>query len=64
LLLKAAGISKGSANAFSTKVGQVTRAQIKEIAQVKMPDLNAVNIEGAMLMIEGAARSMGITVVD
>lgn len=64
LLLKAAGVSKGSANAFSTKVGQVTRAQIKEIAQVKMPDLNAVDIEGAMLMIEGAARSMGITVVD
>lgn len=64
LLLKAAGVQKGSANAFMTKVGQVTRAQVREIAQVKMPDLNAVNIEGAMAMIEGAARSMGITIID
>ncbi|NLV74892.1 MAG: 50S ribosomal protein L11 [Chloroflexi bacterium] len=64
LLLKAAGVAKGSANPFSTKVGRVTKAQVREIAQIKMPDLNAVDIEGAMEMVEGTARSMGITVVE
>ncbi|MHB9033696.1 MAG: 50S ribosomal protein L11 [Anaerolineae bacterium] len=64
LLLKAAGVSKGSANPFASKVGRVTKAQVREIAQIKMPDLNAVDLEGAMLMVEGTARSMGITVVD
>lgn len=64
LLLKAAGVPKGSANPFANKVGKVTKAQIREIAQIKMPDLNAIDIEGAMRMVEGTARSMGITVVD
>lgn len=64
LLLKAAGVAKGSPNPFTTKVGRVTKAQVREIAQAKMPDLNAVDLEGAMLMIEGTARSMGLTIVD
>jgi large subunit ribosomal protein L11 len=64
LLLKAAGIRKGSAVPNAEKVGTVTRAQVREIAELKMPDLNAVNIEGAMLQIEGSARSMGIIVTD
>ena len=46
------------------KVGKVTRAQVKEIAELKMKDLNAINIEGAMKQVEGTARSMGITVTD
>jgi large subunit ribosomal protein L11 len=62
LLLKAAGLEKGSGEPHSNKVGKVTRSQIKEIAEMKMPDLNAVNIEGAMKMIEGTARNMGIVV--
>ncbi len=62
LLLKAAGIEKGSGEPHSNKVGKVTRNQIKEIAEMKMPDLNAANIEGAMKMIEGTARNMGIVV--
>ena len=62
LLLKAAGVEKGSAEPTREKVGEVTKAQIKEIAELKMRDLNAVDIEGAMRMIEGTARSMGITV--
>lgn len=64
LLRKAAGVSKGSGEPNRDKVGKVTRAQVKEIAETKMKDLNAINIEGAMLQIEGTARSMGITVVD
>ncbi len=64
LLRKAAGIEKGSAAPNKDKVGKVTRAQIREIAELKMKDLNAINIEGAMRQIEGTARSMGITVVD
>jgi large subunit ribosomal protein L11 len=63
LLLKAAGQAKGSAQARNQPVGSVTREQIREIAQLKMKDLNAVDIEGAMKQIEGSARSMGITVV-
>jgi len=62
LLLKAAGVDKGSAEPNSIKVGRVTRQQVREIAETKMKDLNAVDIEGAIRMIEGTARSMGITV--
>ena len=64
LLLKAAGVPKGSAQPLSVKVGSVTRAQVREIAQLKLKDLNALNVEGAMLMIEGTARSMGITITE
>lgn len=64
LLLKAAGIQKGSGNSKTTIVGKVTKAQIKEIAEYKMPDLNANDIEAAMKIIEGSARNMGIKVVD
>lgn len=62
LLRKAAGIEKGSGNPLKDKVGKVTKAQIREIAQKKMPDLNAEDIEAAMKIIEGTARSMGIKV--
>jgi len=64
LLKKAAGIIKGSGTPNKDKVGKVTRAQIKEIAQTKLPDLNAANIESAMRMIEGSAKSMGLEVVE
>lgn len=64
LLLKAAGIKKGSANSKTTIVGSITRAQLKEIAEYKLPDLNCVDIEAAMKIIEGSARNMGITVKD
>ena len=63
LLKKAAGIIKGSAEPNRDKVGKVTPQQVKEIAELKMPDLNAVDIEGAMQIIAGTARSMGIEVV-
>ena len=64
LLKKAAGIEKASGEPNREKVGTVTRAQIREIAGTKMRDLNAIDIEGAMLQIEGSARSMGITVEE
>ena len=64
LLKKAAGIIKGSGTPNKEKIGKVTRAQIKEIAQTKMPDLNAASVESAMRMIEGSAKSMGLDVVD
>jgi len=64
LLLKAAKIEKGSAESNRAKVAQVTKAQVREIAQLKMPDLNANDIEAAMRMVAGTARSMGITVVE
>ena len=64
LLKKAAGIIKGSGEPNKTKVGQVTREQIMEIAKTKKPDLNAVDLEGAMKTIEGTARSMGITIIE
>ena len=64
LLKKAAGIEKGSAQANREKVGKVTRAQVREIAELKMKDLNALDIEGAMHQIEGTALNMGIQVVD
>ena len=62
LLRKAAGVEKGSGEPNREKVGSVTQDQVREIAEIKMKDLNAVNIEGAMLQIEGTARSMGIIV--
>jgi large subunit ribosomal protein L11 len=62
LLLKAAGLEKGSADPLRQKVGKVTKAQVKEIAEKKMPDLNAKDMAGAMRIIEGTARNMGITV--
>src|SRR5512147_1028877 len=64
LLKKAAGVEKGSAVPNRDKVGKVTRAQIREIADIKMKDMNAVEIEDAMRQIEGTARNMGIQVVD
>ena len=62
LLRRAAGIDKGSGSPKSDKVGKVTEAQVREIAELKMKDLNAVDSEGAMLQIKGTARSMGIEV--
>jgi large subunit ribosomal protein L11 len=62
LLKKAAGVDKGSSTPNKAKVGQITKAQLREIAQTKMKDLNATSIEGAERIVEGAARSMGITV--
>jgi large subunit ribosomal protein L11 len=62
LLLKEAKLEKGSGEPNLTKVGKVTQAQIKKIAEMKMPDLNAANIDSAMRIIEGTARSMGIVV--
>ena len=64
LLKKEAGIEKGSGVPNRNKVGKVTRAQIRKIAELKLPDLNTDNIESAMAMIAGAARSMGVEVVD
>ena len=64
LLKKAAGVDKGSATPNRTKVGKVTRAQVREIAEIKMKDTNSVDIEDAMRQVECTARNMGITVVD
>jgi large subunit ribosomal protein L11 len=64
LLKKAAAIQSGSAVPQRDKVGKVSRQQVREIAQLKMPDLNAASVESAMRMIEGTARSMGLQVVD
>ncbi|MEN6434661.1 MAG: 50S ribosomal protein L11 [Anaerolineaceae bacterium] len=64
LLRKAAGIPKGSDQPNRNKVGKVTRSQIREIAQLKLKDMNSVDIESAMRQIEGTARNMGIQVVD
>ncbi|MBL8988744.1 MAG: 50S ribosomal protein L11 [Gemmatimonadales bacterium] len=64
LLLKEAGIEKGSAQPNRNKVGKVTRAQLKKIAELKMNDLNATEMESAMRMIAGTARSMGLEVAD
>lgn len=63
LLRRAAGIDKGSSNAPSQKAGKVTQDQIREIAETKLKDLNAIDIDGAMKQVEGTARSMGIEVV-
>ena len=64
LLRQAARIEKGSGVPHKEKVGSVTKAQVREIAETKMPDLNANDIDNAMLIIEGTARSMGLDVVD
>ena len=64
LLRQAAAVDRGSGTPNKTKVGKVTKTQVRDIAELKMPDLNAANVDSAMRMIEGTARSMGITVVD
>lgn len=64
LIKKAIGLESGSGKPNSQKVGKITKAQIRTIAETKMPDLNAASIESAMSMIEGTARSMGVTVVE
>jgi large subunit ribosomal protein L11 len=64
LILKEAGLEKGSSTPQSVKVGSLTKDQVKKIAEVKMPDLNANDIEAAMLIIAGTARQMGITVAE
>ena len=64
LLKKAAGVTSGSNTPNREKVGKVTRAQVREIAEVKMKDMNAIDIEGAMRQIEGTARNMGITIEE
>jgi large subunit ribosomal protein L11 len=63
LLKKAAGLDKGSGDALKTKLGKVTRSQVREIANIKLPDLNSDDIEAAVKIVEGTARSMGIEVV-
>ena len=62
LIKKAAGIAKGSGKPLQEKVGKITKKQVREIAEKKMPDLNAHDVEGAMRMVEGTARQMGVTV--
>ena len=64
LLKKEAGIEKGSPTSNRQKVGKVTRAQVRKIAEIKLPDLNATTLEAAMAMVAGTARSMGLEVVD
>jgi large subunit ribosomal protein L11 len=64
LILKIIGIEKGSGTNLTKKVGKITKAQIREVAEKKMVDLNANDIEGAMKIIEGSARSMGVEVVN
>jgi len=64
LIQKAAGIERGSGEPNRKKVGQITHAQLQEIAQTKMPDLNANDVDAAMRIVAGTARNMGVTVVD
>ena len=64
LVKKAIGLEKGSGQPNRNKVGKITKAQVKQIAELKMPDLNCDSIESAMAMIAGAARSMGVEVID
>ena len=64
LLKKAAGVDKGAGNSLKEKVGSITRAQLREIAETKMPDLNANDVEAAMNIIAGSAKNMGITIED
>ncbi len=64
LIMKAIGLAKGSGNPLTTKVGKISAAQIREIAERKMPDLNAVDMEAAEKIIRGTARSMGVDVTD
>lgn len=63
-ITKAAGVAKGSKEPGRTKAGKITKAQVKEIAEKKMPDLNCATVEAAMAMVSGQARSMGIDVVE
>jgi large subunit ribosomal protein L11 len=62
MIRRAAGLDKGSSEPNKNKVGKLTRQQVQEIAEIKMKDLNAIDMEGAMLQVEGTARSMGITI--
>ena len=62
LVMEYAKLPKGSAEPNKTKVGKLTKSQVKDIAEIKMPDLNAMDIEAAMKMVEGTARSMGVTI--
>lgn len=64
LIKKAVGVESGSGEPNRTKIAQLTKAQVREIAETKMPDLNAASVESAMTMIEGTARSMGVTIVE
>ena len=64
LLMKAAKLKKGSSNPKLERIGKISRGKIKEIAELKMPDLNAFDVDGAMRIIEGTARSMGLTIVE
>lgn len=64
LIRKAAGVPKGSAEPNKNKVGKITKTQVREIAEIKLKDLEGVSLESAMLMVEGTARSMGVTVVE
>lgn len=64
MIKKACGIASGSGEPNKTKVAKITKAQVQQIAETKMPDLNAASLEAAMSMIEGTARSMGVEVVD
>jgi large subunit ribosomal protein L11 len=64
LLRQAAGLEKGSSNARTEKVGRVSEAQVRQIAETKMPDLNAIDVDGAVAQVKGTARSMGIEVGD
>lgn len=64
LVKKACGIERGSDNSIKNKVAKITKAQIKEIAELKMPDLNASDLDSAMSMVEGTCRSMGVTVIE
>jgi large subunit ribosomal protein L11 len=64
LLLKAAGVKKGSGNPKRERIAELNRNKIREIAEIKMPDLNAYDVEQAMRIVEGTARSCGITIVD
>ena len=64
LIKKAAGVERGSSEPHKTKVGSITQAKLQEIAQTKMPDLNANDIEAAMKIVAGTARNMGITIAD
>ena len=64
LIKKAAGLPRGSAEPNKNKVGKLTKAQVREIAEIKLKDLEGVSLESAMQMIEGTARSMGVTIAD
>ena len=64
LIKRAAGLPRGSAEPNKNKVGKLTKAQVREIAEIKLKDLEGVSLESAMLMVEGTARSMGVTIVE